>query len=210
MDRISDSISRRSILRTAGAIGGLAEAAFAFPADAAVVYQSASSPNQEASPKYKIQFAVIGIDHNHILGITEAVRRGGGELAAVARSANAAAMTDFQRRYPNVKVADSEDEILNDESIQLVCSAAIPNLRAPLGVRVMRHGKDFLSDKPAMTTLEQVAEVRRAVKETGRIYGIMYSERLEVKSAVHAGELIKAGAIGKLVQTMNIAPHQVN
>lgn len=210
MDKITDGVSRRSILRTAGAIGGLAEAAFALPDDAPVVYQSAASPNQDAAPKYNIKFAVIGIDHNHILGITDAVRRGGGELVAVARSANAAAMADFQRRYPNVKVANSEDEILNDKSIQLVCSAAIPNLRAPLGVRVMRHGKDFLSDKPAMTTLEQVAEVRHAVKETGRIYGIMYSERLEVKSAVHAGELIRAGAIGKLVQTMNIAPHQVN
>lgn len=207
---MSDRVSRRSILRTAGAMGGLAEAAIAFPTDGPIAYQTAASPNQDTAPKYKIKFAVIGIDHNHILGITEAVRRGGGELAAVLRSANATAMADFQRRYPNVKVANSEDEILNDESIQLVCSAAIPNLRAPLGIRVMRHGKDYLSDKPAMTTLEQLAEVRRAVKETGRIFGIMYSERLEVKSAVYAGDLIKAGAIGKLVQTMNIAPHQVN
>jgi predicted dehydrogenase len=38
----------------------------------------------------------------------------------------------------------------------------------------MRHGKDFLSDKPAITTLEQLAEVRRAVQKTGRIFGIMY------------------------------------
>jgi predicted dehydrogenase len=38
----------------------------------------------------------------------------------------------------------------------------------------------------------------------------MYSERLEVKAAVQAGELVKAGAIGKVVQTVNLAPHQVN
>ncbi len=52
--------------------------------------------------------------------------------------------------------------------------------------------------------------MRRAIKETGRMFAIMYSERLEVKAAVHAGELVKAGAIGKVIQTLNIAPHQVN
>jgi predicted dehydrogenase len=38
----------------------------------------------------------------------------------------------------------------------------------------------------------------------------MYSERLEVRAAVHAGELIQQGAIGKVVQTVNLAPHRVN
>jgi predicted dehydrogenase len=70
-------------------------------------------------------------------------------------------LADFQKRYPDVKAAASEDEILNDPSIQLVASAAIPDLRAPLGIRVMRHGKDYLSDKPGITTLEQLAEVRK-------------------------------------------------
>jgi predicted dehydrogenase len=61
-----------------------------------------------------------------------------------------------------------------------------------------------------MTTLEQLTEVRKAVKDTGRMFAIMYSERLEVRAAVQAGELIHAGAIGKVVQTVNLAPHQVN
>jgi len=42
------------------------------------------------------------------------------------------------------------------------------------------------------------------------MFGILYSERLEVPAAVEAGYLVKAGAIGKVVQTINIAPHQVN
>jgi len=51
--------------------------------------------------------------------------------------------------------------------------------------------------------------VRKTITETGRIYAILYSERLEVRAAVHAGELIRQGAIGKVIQTINIAPHQV-
>jgi predicted dehydrogenase len=74
----------------------------------------------------------------------------------------------------------------------------------------MRAGKDFLSDKPAITTLEQLADVRRAVKETHRKFAVMYSERLEVRAAVHAGDLIKQGAIGRVIQTVNLAPHQIN
>jgi predicted dehydrogenase len=73
----------------------------------------------------------------------------------------------------------------------------------------MKSGKDFLSDKPGITTPEQLADVRRTIRETGRIYGIMYSERLEVKAAVYAGELMRQGAIGKVIQTINIAPHQI-
>jgi predicted dehydrogenase len=104
----------------------------------------------------------------------------------------------------------SEEEILNDASVQLVLTSARNVDRAPLGVRVMKHGKDFLTDKPGITTLEQLAAVRKTVAETNRIYGIMYSELLEVKAAVKAGELVQAGAIGRVIQTVNIAPHQIN
>jgi predicted dehydrogenase len=38
----------------------------------------------------------------------------------------------------------------------------------------------------------------------------MYSERLEVRAAVYAGELVKQGAIGRVVQTINLGPHRVN
>ena len=44
-----------------------------------------------------------------------------------------------------------------DPRIQLVVSAAISSERGPLGVAAMRHGKDYMSDKPAFTTLEQLA-----------------------------------------------------
>jgi predicted dehydrogenase len=196
-------VSRRSLL-----MAGIPGAAFGFQ-PSSEVQEVTVAGGPAAKPEHSIKFAVIGIDHNHILGITDAVKRGGGQLVKV-HSTNQAALADFQKRFPEAKLAASEDEILSDPSIQLVASAAIPDLRAPLGIRVMKHGKDYLSDKPAVTTLEQLADVRKAVKETGRMFAIMYSERLEVRAAVQAGELIKAGAIGKVVQTVNLAPHQVN
>jgi predicted dehydrogenase len=74
----------------------------------------------------------------------------------------------------------------------------------------MKSGKDFMSDKPGITTLQQLADVRRVQKETGRIYSIMYSERFENRATVKAGELVKAGAIGKVIQTIGLGPHRMN
>jgi predicted dehydrogenase len=157
----------------------------------------------------RIRFSVIGLNHGHIYGQTEAVLRGGGELASF-YAPEADLATAFAKRYPQAKAARSEKEILEDKSVQLVVSASIPNERAPLGLRVMEHGKDFMVDKPGITTLDQLADVRRVQKATGRIYSIMYSERLENRATVKAGELVKAGAIGKVVQTIGLGPHRMN
>jgi predicted dehydrogenase len=208
------SAGRRSFLKAVGSaslLSALPDSAMGIYADAASLTHELAAPGQDAAakPLDSIKFAVIGLDHNHIMGITAAVIRGGGQLVSVS-SNNPKALADFLKAYPQAKTASSEDEILNDPEIKLVAGAPIPYLRAPLGIRVMRHGKDFLSDKPAITSLEQLADVRKAIADTKRIFAIMYSERLEVRAAVKAGELIKQGAIGKVVQTINIAPHQVN
>jgi predicted dehydrogenase len=203
----NDNVSRRSILKVAGFMGGLTEAALAFEPARQVQHETAAGPPQDDTRKHSIRFAVIGLDHSHINSIADTIQRSGGELVTV-YSTNPVALAAFQKRF-GARVARSEDEILNDSSIQLVCSAAVPNLRGPLGVRVMRHGKDFLVDKPAITTLDQLADVRRTVQETGRIFGIMYG-RLESRATLHAGELVKGGAIGRLVQTLQLAPHLIN
>jgi predicted dehydrogenase len=156
----------------------------------------------------RIRFAVIGVNHPHVHRQVEAVVRGGGEMVSFfAREPDLA--DAFGKRYPKAKVAGSEKEILESD-VALVAGAGIPNERAPLGIEVMRHGKDFLSDKPGMTTLQQLAEVRRVQATTGRIYSILYSERHENRATVKAGELVKAGAIGQVVQTIGLGPHRLS
>jgi predicted dehydrogenase len=164
---------------------------------------------KEPAKAPRIRFSAIGLNHGHINGQVDAVVRGGGELVSFyAPEPDLAAA--FARRYPKAKPARSQMEILEDRSIQLVLSASIPNERAPLGIEVMRHGKDFMVDKPGITTLEQLAEVRRVQAQTRRIYSILYSERLENAATVKAGELVKAGAIGGVIQTIGLGPHRMN
>ena len=160
-------------------------------------------------PEPRIRFSVININHSHIYGMIGAITRGGGELVSV-YAKEPDLLANFTRQFPKAKVAKSENEILEDPSIQLILSSGIPDERAPLGVKVMKHGKDYLVDKPGIITLEQLAEVRKVQKETKRIYSIMYSERFENKATVKAGELVKAGAIGTVVQTAILAPHRMS
>jgi predicted dehydrogenase len=157
----------------------------------------------------RIRFSVIGINHGHINSQVEAASSGGGEFVSF-WAAEPDLAASFMKTFPAVKQAKSKQEILDDSSIQLVLSAAIPNERGPLGIEVMKHGKDFMSDKPGVTSLEQLEEVRRVQKQTKRIYSIMYSERFENKATVKAGELVKQGAIGKVIQTIGLGPHRMN
>ncbi|MBX2924306.1 MAG: Gfo/Idh/MocA family oxidoreductase [Chitinophagaceae bacterium] len=167
--------------------------------------KSRTSSNAEPA----IRFSVININHSHIYGMVDAVTRGGGQLISFyAKEPDLASA--FAKKYPNAKQVQHKKEILEDKSIQLVLSSGIPVERAPLGVEVMKHGKDYLVDKPGIITLEQLAEVRRVQKESKRIYAIMYSERLENKATVKAGELVKAGAIGNVIQTIGMGPHRMN
>jgi predicted dehydrogenase len=213
-----ESVGRRAFLKgaaggmlgSAGVLSGLSGAAFGMePGDPRVVYEVAE-PGQVAAekPKYSIKFAVCGMSHDHIYGMVGAIQRGGGVLVA-AYGAEPDKVAGFTKRFPQVKMVKSEAEILDDPSIQLVLTSARNVDRAPLGVKVMKRGKDFLTDKPGIVTLEQLAEVRKTIAETHRIYGILYSELLEVPAAVKAGQLVQAGAIGKVIQTVNIAPHQI-
>ncbi|MDF7777830.1 Gfo/Idh/MocA family oxidoreductase [Sphingomonas sp. AOB5] len=208
-----DPIDRRSILMGAGLAGmaaAFAEQAFAQSATQGNAVSAEPAPSgPEPMAKHRIRFSVIGLDHAHIYSMTDAMIRGGGTLVAF-WSADPKQIDTFRKRYPQAVLARDQDEIVEDRSIQLVVAAPVPDLRAPLGIRCMKAGKDVLVDKPGITSLKQLADVRRAVKATGRKFAIMYSERLEVRSAVVAGLLVQQGVIGKVVQTVNLAPHRVN
>ena len=191
-------VGRRDFLRD---IAGSAAAISILPRTS-----SAQTPAKTVSPKLK--FAVIGINHSHINSQVDAVLRGGGELVSV--FAKEPDLVDaFVKRFPQAKRAREEKEVLEDKSIQLVLSSGIPVDRAPLGIRVMKHEKDYMSDKPGVTTLAQLAEARKVQAETKRIYSIMYSERFENRATVKAGELVKAGAIGQVIQTIGLGPHRI-
>jgi predicted dehydrogenase len=154
-------------------------------------------------------FAAAHLDHGHIYGQCNGLLEAGAELKWV-YDPEPQRVATFQSKYPQVRVARSLDEILDDPAVHLVAAAAIPNERGPLGCRVMRAGKDYFTDKTPFTTLAQLAEARATVTATQRKYMVYYCERLHVESAIFAGELVHGGAIGRVLQVMCIAPHRLS
>ena len=157
----------------------------------------------------RVRFGVVGVNHGHIYGMIDAATRGGGELVSFhAREPELAG--EFQRRYPSARQVSDERGILEDSTIQLVLSSITPVERAPLGIRVMQQGKDYMVDKPGITTLDQLTDVRRVQAATRRIYSVVYSERFENGATVRAGELVRDGAIGQVIQTVGFGPHRIH
>lgn len=171
-------------------------------------YLPAMQPQPVVKPG-EFVFAASHFDHGHIYAQVRGLVNAGGVCRAVYEP-------DSRRIEPlrdliasGTKIVSSFEEILEDPDIQLVTSAAIPDLRAGIGLRVMDAGKDYLTDKAPFTTLEQLAEVQAKVAATGRKYAVCYSERLCNESSWQAGELIRQGVIGRVVQILNLAPHNL-
>jgi predicted dehydrogenase len=155
-----------------------------------------------------IKFAVIGINHGHIYGQVECLLREGAELVSFFAPEDDLAR-EFSARYAQARRVADRDAILDDQSIELVVTAAIPGDRAEIAATAMRRGKDVMSDKPGMTSLDDLRTLRHVQAETGRIFSVLYSEHLETRSTVKAGELVQAGAIGDVVHITGLGPHSL-
>ncbi len=157
-----------------------------------------------------LKFAAIGLDHRHIYDQVKSLLDIGARCVGFWSHDDSLPLAGFMERFPQIPRVGDRSGLLEDESIQLVACAAIPNTRAALAVEAMRHGKDVMMDKPGLTTFEQLAEVQAAQVETGRIFSVDFTERFEVRAAIRAGELIQAGAIGRVIHTCGLGPHRLN
>ena len=119
-------MDRRAFLQTMSSAGLLT----AMP-EAALAAQSSVGPAVEvAQPtpltaKYTVRFAVCGMSHDHIYGMIGAMQRGGGIMVA-AYASEPDKLATFRKRFPDVKIVSSEQQILDDPSIQVVLSSRSP------------------------------------------------------------------------------------
>ncbi|MFV2022476.1 Gfo/Idh/MocA family protein [Micromonospora sp. LOL_023] len=154
-------------------------------------------------------FAAVGLNHGHIYGMSAGLLGAGATLKWV-YDPDPAKVAAFRQRFPQARVARDESEVLDDDMVHLVAGAAVTSERCALGLRVIDAGKDYFTDKAPLTTLEQLADARKAAARTGRKYAVYYSERIHVEAAVLAGQLIERGAIGRVVQVMGLGPHRLS
>ena len=167
-------------------------------------------PNAKSAAHPKLRFAAVGLDHRHIYDQVKSLEDIGAECAGFWTRDEAMPLAGFMEKFPHIPRVKDRRQLLDDRSIQLITCAAIPSERADLAIEAMRAGKDFMVDKPGLTTAEQLAAVRRVQSETGRIFSVDFTERFETRSTTRAGELVHAGAIGRVVHTTGLGPHRLN
>jgi predicted dehydrogenase len=157
-----------------------------------------------------LKFAAIGLDHRHIYHQVGRLLDLGAECKGYHARDSAVPLDGFVRRFPDLPRVRDVRALLEDPEIQLVVTAGIPSERAGIALEAMRHGKDVMVDKPGVITKVQLADIMRLQRETSRIWSVNFSERFEVPAMTRATELVHAGAIGRVVQTVGFGPHRLN
>jgi len=153
-------------------------------------------------------FAAAYLEHDHIYGMCGGLCDAGATLKWVYEP-DRMKLRAFRERFPRARVARHFDEVLCDPEVRMVAAAGVPSERGPTGCGVMAAGKDYFCDKTPFTTMAGLKEARASVARTGRKFSVYFSERLHVECAVRAGELVRAGAVGRVVQVLGLGPHRL-
>ncbi len=151
------------------------------------------------------RIGLVGADHNHLYEIIDRLVKAG--ASAVAHTSEG----QFVEHYSGWQ-SDSEemsfDDILADESIDLIVTAAIPNRRASIALAAIEAGKHVVSDKPGLTTMDQLDAVRSGVAgRPGRPWTVLFTERFENRAINEAVRLARSGAVGRVVHVVGAGPH---
>ena len=157
-----------------------------------------------------LKLGVIGVEHRHIYGQLAGMLEIGCQCKGWWTEGEPHPVAGVARRFPDIPRVAERSTLLNDPEIDLILIADAPYLRAERAIEAMHSGKDVMTDKPGCTSLGQLDSVRRTVAETGRIWSVDFSERFEVPAVTRALELVREGAIGKVVQTVGLGPHRLN
>ena len=98
---------------------------------------------------------------------------------------------------------------VDDPSIDLIVTAAVPRDRADIAIRAVQAGKDVVADKPGVTTLDDLAAIEAAVAETDRRWWVMFGERFENRAVADACRRARLGDIGRVVSVLGLGPHRM-
>ena len=157
----------------------------------------------------EFKVAVIGLDHGHIYGMCNGLKEAGAQIYKVYDD-DPRKRAGFIFRYRHCLDCQRIEDILEDPKVDLIAIASIPYKRAEIALLALKYGKHVFVDKPAMVSFEQLENLKLAVARAHKRLFVYFSERLHVEAAVCAEELIKQGAIGRVLSVELLAPHRLN
>ncbi len=144
----------------------------------------------------RVNFGIIGCG-GAAVPVGEAISTSPLASLAVVHDVDLSLARDFGERY-QVPFTGEVEALLSDPSVQAVYIGVPHDLLAPLARRALEAGKHVLVEKPMALTLAD-ADALIALAEAQRLaLGVFYELRYAAPF-VQARELIRAGAIGRIV-----------
>jgi predicted dehydrogenase len=96
-----------------------------------------------------------------------------------------------------VETYEKYQDILKRKDIKAVVIAVPDHSHAMIAIAACKAGKDVYLEKPMTFTIKEGQELRKVVRETGRILAIGSQQRSD-PNFQHAVKLVQTGAIGKI------------
>ena len=118
---------------------------------------------------------------------------------------NLARAEELAKKYGG-KAYASYEELLADPEIEAVSVCVANHAHAEISIAALKAGKHVLCEKPMAITLEECEAMVAAAKESGKYLMIGQNQRL-AKAHMKARELIRQGAIGKVLTFRTIFGH---
>lgn len=96
-----------------------------------------------------------------------------------------------------VKTYERYQDLLSRTDIDAVVIAVPDHSHAMIAIAACKAGKDVYLEKPMTFTIKEGQELRRVVRETGRILAVGSQQRSD-PNFQHAVELVQSGKLGKI------------
>ena len=101
--------------------------------------------------------------------------------------------------YPDVRVAATPRDAIDDDAVSLVVVATPNDTHAPLADAALRAGGHVVVDKPFTVTLDQARALAATAEATGRILSVFQNRRWDSDFLGIRGAL-EAGTIGDVIE----------
>ena len=107
----------------------------------------------------------------------------------------------YSKAGKDVKIETYEKygDLLKREDINAVVIAVPDHSHAYIAIAALKAGKDVYLEKPMTFTIKEGQELKKVVRETGRIFGLGSQQRSD-PNFQYAVNLVQTGAIGKITK----------
>ncbi len=101
-----------------------------------------------------------------------------------------------KEKYPEVRVARTLEEMLSDETLQLIVVATPNDSHFSYAKASLEAGRDVVVDKPLTPTLAEAEELMSLAADQGRLITVYQDRRYDGEFQT-VKELLKSGAVGE-------------